>query len=106
MGWYFPSQLSTTPKATIIQFHGNAQNFSAHYLSLAWLTKQEFNLFTFSYRGYGNSEGRPDQKGTYLDGLAALNQGWELHKKSGAKKFIVYGQSLGGSNFYEVLGRL
>lgn len=84
------------PKGTIIQFHGNAQNISSHYLSLAWLTRRGYDVFTFDYRGYGLSEGEPDARGTYLDGMAALDHAWELHEKSKAKKFVVFGQSLGG----------
>ncbi len=86
------------PLGTVIQFHGNAENMSSHYISLAWLVDYGFNLFTFDYRGYGKSQGSPDQRGTYLDALAALDRAWELHQASGARpNFIVYGQSLGGA---------
>lgn len=100
-GWFFPAQRNskkTESKGTIIQFHGNAQNMSSHYLSLVWLVKEGYNLFTFSYRGYGKSEGKPNQEGTYLDGLAALDKAWVLNEGSSAHKvFVVYGQSLGGA---------
>lgn len=93
--WYFPSQKQPA-KGTLIQFHGNAENLTSHYLSLVWLTKEGYNLFTFDYRGYGKSEGEPDPKGVYEDGKAALLRAHELHGES-KTPFILYGQSLGGA---------
>src|SRR5690348_6616855 len=58
-GWFFYA--TTKPaKGTIVQFHGNSQNISSHYASLVWLTRQGYNLFTFDYRGYGDSPGEPN----------------------------------------------
>lgn len=96
-GWYFPAENS---KGTIVQFHGNAENMSSHYLSLVWLVAQGYSLFTFDYRGYGKAQGEPEPRGTNLDGIAALDTAWKLHsEKLGPnqnKPFVVYGQSLGG----------
>lgn len=96
-GWFFAARVKDhrPVQGTIIQFHGNAENLSSHFLSLLWAVEHGYNLFTFSYRGYGKSEGEPNQKGTYLDGLAALEQAWRLN--GGAPRFIVHGQSLGGA---------
>lgn len=95
--WHFPSKIKKT-KGTIIQFHGNAENISSHYVSLVWVINYGYHHFIFDYRGYGGSEGQPDQKGTYLDALAALNEAWKIHQKhTPNKKFIVYAQSLGGA---------
>ncbi|MFL5815611.1 MAG: alpha/beta hydrolase [Bdellovibrionia bacterium] len=96
--WLFkPPEGSTPPRGTIIQFHGNAENMSSHYLSLAWLVEQGYQLVAFDYRGYGKSEGDPSQKGTYLDALAALDLAWKFHQENHAQHFIVFGQSLGGA---------
>lgn len=95
-GWFFPAK-SSKPKGTIIQFHGNAQNISTHFFSLIWLVEEGYNLFTFDYRGYAKSEGKPSQAGIYQDALAAFDKSYELHEKSGGGKFIVYGQSLGAA---------
>jgi uncharacterized protein len=105
VGWFFPAHSlhlpPPRPKGTIIQFHGNAENMSSHFISLAWVVDHGYNFFTFDYRGYGKSEGSPDQKGTCLDGLAAIDEAWKLHQESGASsgfgRFVVYGQSLGGA---------
>lgn len=94
--WKIFAKQNAKPKGTIIFFHGNAENISTHFYNLAWLTEHSYDIFIFDYRGYGKSYGEPDQKGTYLDGLAALNEGvnWAISRSS--KKIVVYGQSLGG----------
>lgn len=95
-GWFFPAN-SDKPKGTIVQFHGNAQNISTHFFSLIWLVEKGYNLFTFDYRGYAKSEGKPSQAGIYLDALAAFDKAWEYHEKTKAEKFVIYGQSTGGA---------
>lgn len=94
--WFFPARRKPV-KGTVIQFHGNAENISSHYLSLVWLVDHGFNLFTFDYRGYGLSAGEPTQEGTYGDGLAALEQGLQHYLENGKGLLIVVGQSLGGA---------
>ena len=95
-GWFFKSKTSET-KGTIVQFHGNAQNISTHFFSLIWVINHGYNLFTFDYRGYAKSEGKPSPAGIYLDALAAFDKGFELHKINGGGKFVIYGQSTGGA---------
>ena len=54
------------------------------------------NCFIFDYRGYGSSQGRPSEHGTYLDVRAAYR--WLTKKKRiPAAEIIVFGWSLGGS---------
>lgn len=95
-GWFFPAK-TAKPKGTIVQFHGNAQNISTHFFSLIWLIDQGYNLFTFDYRGYAKSEGKPSQAGIYLDALAAFDKAREYNQKHGNGKFVIYGQSTGGA---------
>ena len=94
-GWFFPSELKK-PKGTLIHFHGNAQNLSTHFFNTIWLVKEGYDLFIFDYRGYGKSDGKPNQEGIYHDSLAAMEKGYEFHQKRSSEKFIIYGQSLGG----------
>ncbi len=94
-GWFFKAK--GEPKGTIVQFHGNAENISSHFLNLAWLINEGYNLFTFDYRGYWLSQGESEPDGVYLDSLAALEKAMEFHEKSGGKHFVVFGQSLGGA---------
>lgn len=97
-GWFFPAKSDIERKGTLVQFHGNAENISTHFLSLAWLTSYGYDFFTFDYRGYGKSAGSPSPSKLNLDSLAALDQALLLHKMRGDEgKLIVYGQSLGGA---------
>jgi len=93
-GWFFPS-LKQPVKGTVIQFHGNAQNMSTHFLLLSWITFKGYHLFTFDYRGYGKSEGNPTIQGLTLDAAAAYK--YLLQRKDlEDSDFVLYGQSLGG----------
>ncbi len=60
-GWFFKGK--GKPKGTIVQFHGNAENISSHFLNLAWLVLEGYNLFTFDYRGCNlRSRATPEQE--------------------------------------------
>ena len=77
----------------IIQFHGNAQNITSHYLSVTWLTNHGFSVYAFDYRGYGKSSGTPTRKGLIQDGQAIIKY---VCRKTKKPVFII-GQSLGGA---------
>ena len=94
-GWYVPGLGS----ATWLWFHGNAGNIG-HRLSELSLLHQRLgmNLFIFDYQGYGKSEGRPSEQGTYQDARAALRylQTREDSMSIASSENIVYfGHSLG-----------
>lgn len=91
-GWWFPSRNGSSP-ATVVHFHGNAENLTSHYTMLAWITGQGFDYFIFDYPGYGRSSGEPDASNTVSAGVAAME--WAF-VKGGKRPLIVYGQSLGG----------
>jgi fermentation-respiration switch protein FrsA (DUF1100 family) len=93
-GWFF--QGYGEPQATILVFHGNAQNLSTHVNSVLWLVQEGFNLFIFDYRGYGRSEGSPGIKGVHLDGAAALEMVMNLPRVR-SMPVVVLGQSIGGA---------
>jgi uncharacterized protein len=100
-GWFIPAV--GKPRGTVIHFHGNAQNMTAHFGFVSWLPAQGFNLFVFDYRGYGKSSGNPDRQGVYEDSLAALDY---LDKRPDVDhdRLLVLGQSLGGVNAIVALG--
>lgn len=99
VGWYFKSsgQKASKNKALVLFFHGNAQNITSHYMNLAWLPERGHDYLIFDYRGYGISEGSPQPKGLYTDAIDFLEYAYKLYKNEGYKKFVVYGQSLGGA---------
>lgn len=100
-GWFIPA--AGKARGTVIHYHGNAQNMSAHYAFVSWLPANGFNLFVFDYRGYGASEGEPTRAGVHQDSIAAMR-----HIKSRTDidqtKLIVFGQSIGGANALAVMG--
>ncbi|TGL44845.1 alpha/beta hydrolase [Leptospira perdikensis] len=94
--WKIHSQAVEKPKAVILQFHGNGQNMSTHFLSLVWLVNHGYELIVFDYRGYGESEGEPDPDDILEDSNLVLEFALEETREKGSK-LIVYGQSLGGA---------
>ncbi len=92
-GWFVPAD-STAP--TVLFFHGNAGNISGRLETLRLLHSLGLNVFIFDYRGYGQSEGVPTEKGTYNDAKAAWNFLTETRNIK-ADKIVIMGRSLGGS---------
>jgi len=91
-GWFFPTP---DARATLLWFHGNAGNLSHRLDNIQRLFPLSLNIFIFDYRGYGKSEGEPDEKGIYKDSLAAYNKILELEGVSVDSLFL-FGRSLGG----------
>jgi fermentation-respiration switch protein FrsA (DUF1100 family) len=105
-GWFLPAEGRTNPKearGTVVHFHGNAQNMSTHWRFVAWLPKQDYNVLVFDYRGYGQSEGKPEPKGVFEDANAALNY-VRTRSDVDPDRLFVFGQSLGGTNAIAVVG--
>jgi hypothetical protein len=95
-GWFFPADAaSSRAELVFLICHGNAGNIS-HRLSLCEaLLETGACVFVFDYRGYGQSEGRPGEEGTYLDAQAAHS--WLRQKGFDGARIIPYGESLGGA---------
>lgn len=92
-GWYIPRHGS---KQALLFFHGNAGNISHRGASVEIFHRLGLNVFIFDYRGYGKSEGKPDEKGLYKDARAA----WRYLSKErgfGQEEIILFGRSLGGA---------
>ncbi|OAM31233.1 MULTISPECIES: alpha/beta hydrolase [Eikenella] len=104
-GWFVPAQGVASPKqaATIVHFHGNAQNLSAHWQAVKWLPAQGYNVFLFDYRGYGQSAGKPGRQGLFEDSNAALDY-IRTRPDVDAERLLVFGQSLGGTNAIAAVG--
>ena len=92
-GWFIP-----TPGAgkTLLFFHGNAGNISHRRESIEIFLRLNLNVFIIDYRGYGRSQGKPNEKGTYADGDAA----WDYlvnTRKVKPDDIVIFGRSLGGA---------
>lgn len=78
-----------------LQFHGNAENMTSHYQFMLWLLYEGWDVLTFDYRGYGNSEGSPsDIDGVRSDGIAAITWADKLATES-KLPLVIFAQSLG-----------
>jgi len=90
-GWYIARENNLT---TVLFCHGNAGNISHRLESIQIFVDLGLNVFIFDYRGYGQSEGRPDEIGTYRDGRAS----WDFlveNLKINRENIIIFGRSLG-----------
>ena len=92
-GWYVPRSGS---KQAVLFFHGNAGNISHRRDSIEIFHRLGLNVFILDYRGYGKSQGKPDEQGLHLDAKA----GWQFlieEKGFSADKIVIFGRSLGGA---------
>ena len=98
-GWFVPAPPDATgpDTQTWLWFHGNGGNLGtrvgqierAHHLLAV-------HQFIFDYRGYGHSEGKPSEQGTYLDARTALK--YVAQRPDVEPSGIVYfGHSLGAA---------
>lgn len=92
-GWFVPSEDSL---GTILLFHGNAGNLSHRGEILRRFRSAGFHVFIFDYRGYGRSEGSPDESGVYADGRAAAAYVKNLPGVD-SNRVVFCGVSLGGA---------
>lgn len=93
-GWYVPAD---DPSAVILFCHGNAGNVT-HRADLMRAMQQHIGvtILVFDYRGFGRSEGSPDEQGVLQDARAA--RAWLAAKTGVAENDIVLmGESIGGA---------
>ena len=93
-GWYLPRE---NPRAVVLFCHGNAGNIT-HRTEILRALDDVVGVSTlvFDYRGYGRSEGRPDEAGVLADARAA--RAW-LARRAGIPqdRIVLMGESLGGA---------
>ena len=93
--WYLPPP--GEPRWTVLFAHGNAGNVS-HRLDRALFLQSRLGaaVLLFDYRGYGRSEGSPDEEGTYRDARAAHR--WLVEEKRvPPDRLVIFGESLGSA---------
>jgi fermentation-respiration switch protein FrsA (DUF1100 family) len=101
-GWYVSVE---NPKFTLLFCHGNGGNIAHRLDSLNIFHNLGLNCFIFDYRGYGDSQDKPSEEGTYLDAMAAYK--WLIEdKKTPAENIIIFGRSLGGTIAAQLAGRV
>jgi hypothetical protein len=95
--WFVPAKDNDQiGKGVILFCHGNGGNIGNRVSYLPIFKDLGLATFLFDYRGYGKSEGKPSEEGTYNDVEAA----WQYltqEKQIPPQKIIIYGESLGGA---------
>jgi len=91
-GWYIPGK----HRATLLYMHGSVGNISdpdrLDYIQA--LHKLGLDILIFDYRGYGRSQGKPTEEGTYRDAQAAVSY---LRNNQGVTPdhLVYFGRELG-----------
>jgi len=93
-GWFVPHD---SPRAVVLFCHGNAGNVTHRADALQRLHDVVgVSVLVFDYRGYGRSEGSPNEAGVLQDARAA--RAW-LARRAGVREeqIVLLGRSLGGA---------
>ena len=93
-GWYFDAP---DPRAVVLFAHGNGGNVTYCADTLDMLRERHrVAILGFDYRGYGLSQGMPDEPGVMADARAA--RAW-LARRAGVneRQVVLMGTSLGGA---------
>lgn len=94
-GWWVPAPY---PVGSLVVFHGFSGNRSNLLPLLEFFHNRRLNVFLWDYRGFGDSAGRPSERGLVRDGLAALDVAVNMNRFSGKKlPLFFYGHSFGGA---------
>jgi uncharacterized protein len=93
-GWFVPH---ANPKRAILYCHGNGEHIAFNTELAAHLRDTlQASVLLFDYRGYGRSEGKPDENGCIADARAARQ--WLSERMSIAPdEIVLMGRSLGGA---------
>jgi len=95
---------NSSSKQALLWFHGNAENIGYNLEHLRMLATIGVNILAVDYRGYGKSEGSPDEAGVYHDADAAYD--YLLKQRHiRAEDVIIYGHSLGGAVAVDLASR-
>ena len=91
-GWFLPAENS---RGVLLFFHGNAGNISHRLDSLRIINGLGLSTLIFDYRGYGRSQGKVSEDGTYRDAEAVWR--YLIEQNIPAEKIVVFGRSLGAA---------
>ncbi|MBE9142490.1 alpha/beta hydrolase [Planktothrix mougeotii] len=91
-------------KYTILYSHGNAEDLGNNRFLLERFRQMGFAVFAYDYPGYGTSEGKPSEQGSYQAIDAAYNY-LTQQLKIPPNQIIVYGRSVGGGPSVDLASR-
>lgn len=93
-----------TAKHTILFSHGNAEDLGSIEPFILKLRDSGFAVFTYDYRGYGTSDGSPDERKALLDIEAAFDYLTDV-RNIPRDHIILHGRSLGGGPSVQLASR-
>ncbi len=98
-GWYLPPAPAPGPGAeapAVIWFHGNMETVGGIGSIIREFRPPGVGLLALDYRGYGQSDGEPTERGVYRDAEAA----WDFvvrQPELDETRIAVYGRSIGSA---------
>ncbi len=101
-GWRIPGR----SEVTLLWFHGNSGNISHRLDNILMLNRRlGVGILIIDYRGYGLSEGKPSERGLYMDAEAALDYLTSDLGLDSERDVILLGRSLGAGVVVEMATR-
>lgn len=101
VAWYVPHDQA---RGTVLFCHGNAGNIADLLYPLKLLHDMRLGVLLLDYRGFGLSDGKPTEQGTYADAEAAW-QYLTADRGEPPERIVIMGRSLGGAIAIELAGR-
>ena len=99
--WWVPAEKA---RGAVVMAHGNGGNMSHRLDKVRLFHDMGNSVLIFDYRGYGESEGKPTEVGTYADMDAAVYHVVTVRGVP-ASRIVLYGESLGGAVAVEEASR-
>jgi hypothetical protein len=94
-GWYCLPAPGTEHRADLVFFNGNAGNVGHRLTKIRSLTALGLGVFVVDYRGFGRSEGQPDDAAQLRDAGAVFAAARD-RASQGGRPLGIYGESIGG----------
>lgn len=89
---------------TLLYSHGNAEDLGDNRFLLEEWRQLGFSVFAYDYPGYGTSEGKPSEQGTY-EAIDAAYSYLTQQLKIKSDRIIIYGRSVGGGPSVDLASR-
>lgn len=96
-GWLITQARASREAATFVYFHGNAGNIGHRLQDARRFYARGYNLLMVSYRGYGRSEGAPNEPGLMRDAAAAIAYAADRADVIDTRRVYLFGRSIGGA---------
>ena len=71
IGWFYNKDIKKFK--TVLFFHGNAGSLENRTYKLNHLKNLNVNYLIIAWRGFSGNQGKPSEKGLYVDGRSGIN---------------------------------